>query len=682
MKFSGRALLRTLFLIGLIGTLLHSAPAQTLTLQLPISRASHTFSLWELNADPNDTSGYSMPAIPGMEIPSGFYQKTVITGLNPIGGSIDANGLWTPALLQGFIDRLPGTTTYFISDDTSSEVVHANTSTLVNAAWVTLTGEPVLFFALPEETPGQNYPYAVYAEGNDSETDWRGWFSLTLAPNLSWVDADGTQRSYGFREGWAYVPSGVTNARVFNLSLFTASPYASGSANLADSSLWTESDPTSWPTTAVRIFTGQQGEVFDLICPGGATQMLTATDDLYPGVYGVLFSVGFGREFWLKRLSDGRTSPVYVVSGSVPTYYAQFDAINSFAAGPPPQGWQILSFRASPGRNPSGWRVKRTLDGVMTEITWNASLGGMYVYDRTGTNSQWIEFYNGNAYVNTYGGWTVIDAAGNNLGQAQDFIDWPVVPGPTSELVVPHSRAGDTLLITDGSSRWPLVYGGPYSAATITDQYDYSTYYVDQDAYSFEVPAQAYATLYVIDQTTGETSPSFQFLQGTQYDLATWYPVSNLLLKISATRWNHGFEIRYAGGSGYFQVTRHQVQGDWSFDQSTGQSYFNGYGFFDASSFRYKDIPWHLFDLTNGEYLQADSGSDEASFINATSYADSDNDGLQDWYEYMIGTDPQNADTDADGVNDGTEVANGTNPRAGSAAGNPNSTLIVFTPLE
>jgi YD repeat-containing protein len=42
--------------------------------------------------------------------------------------------------------------------------------------------------------------------------------------------------------------------------------------------------------------------------------------------------------------------------------------------------------------------------------------------------------------------------------------------------------------------------------------------------------------------------------------------------------------------------------------------------------------------------------------------ADSDNDGLSNGYELLLGTDPFNPDTDGDGFSDGVEVANGSDP--------------------
>lgn len=41
---------------------------------------------------------------------------------------------------------------------------------------------------------------------------------------------------------------------------------------------------------------------------------------------------------------------------------------------------------------------------------------------------------------------------------------------------------------------------------------------------------------------------------------------------------------------------------------------------------------------------------------------DSDGDGLKDWEEVLLGTDPHNPDTDGDGTSDGKEVAAGRNP--------------------
>ena len=66
---------------------------------------------------------------------------------------------------------------------------------------------------------------------------------------------------------------------------------------------------------------------------------------------------------------------------------------------------------------------------------------------------------------------------------------------------------------------------------------------------------------------------------------------------------------------------------------------------------------------------------------NSDANHDSDSDGLSNYQEYLLGTNPNNADTDGDGVSDGAEVANGTNPLAPAATA-PGNTLKVYTQLQ
>jgi len=61
-----------------------------------------------------------------------------------------------------------------------------------------------------------------------------------------------------------------------------------------------------------------------------------------------------------------------------------------------------------------------------------------------------------------------------------------------------------------------------------------------------------------------------------------------------------------------------------------------------------------------------------------SSQKDSDGDGLPDWKELFIGTDPHNADTDNDGVSDADEIAQGVNPlRAGAEPLETNSSYVA-----
>jgi len=53
--------------------------------------------------------------------------------------------------------------------------------------------------------------------------------------------------------------------------------------------------------------------------------------------------------------------------------------------------------------------------------------------------------------------------------------------------------------------------------------------------------------------------------------------------------------------------------------------------------------------------------------------SDSDGDGLNDWDEVQLGTNPNASDSDGDGMPDGWEVANGLNPNSNDASGDPDN---------
>ncbi len=85
--------------------------------------------------------------------------------------------------------------------------------------------------------------------------------------------------------------------------------------------------------------------------------------------------------------------------------------------------------------------------------------------------------------------------------------------------------------------------------------------------------------------------------------------------------------------------------------------------------------------LTNAEELPAlaDILSGDQALLNATnpSLADTDGDGIDDFQELQLGTDPLDIDSDDDGFKDGVELEEGTNPLD---AGNFPLSLLIATP--
>ena len=160
-----------------------------------------------------------------------------------------------------------------------------------------------------------------------------------------------------------------------------------------------------------------------------------------------------------------------------------------------------------------------------------------------------------------------------------------------------------------------------------------------------------------------------------------WFPSSSLQLKVSLTRVFNNLQVRTAAGA-TFPVTVGQIQGIWSISTSGNTPWFTSYGFFDAGGqFQGGEVPWYLYDATRNQYLTAASGN-PTDFSASVDSTDSDQDGVPDWYERLVGLNPFAADSDGDGINDGDEYTNGTNPNAAPAALVANATLKVFTPLE
>lgn len=677
MNFFRRSFELWLCVFGLCLALVQSANAQILTLQLPLSRASHTFSLWELNVDQN-ASGYDRPyATEELGIPGGFYQKNTLTTLNLIGGSFDGSGVWIPGnggFLQGSIVRTPDTTTFFISDDTSGEIVHANTTALLNAIWVSNLGmDPSAYYSLPASRQGNQFLLNAFGTDPDTMQSWTGWWSLTTAPPIAWAGG----LSAGFFEAWTPIPRGMESATIYNITAGEYIAVSGQSSDLSDPNIiWTPGQFDFWPLRSVFVATGDYTNVsYEVISPYGAPQSMSSFWNYELNVSGVSFSIGFGHDFWIRRLSDGQTSGTWNSGWGIGN--GVFDASSSFS-GTPTEDWQTISINASASRYPFDWRVRRLADGAETYLNW-PSTNGTYFEDPTGTQSVWVDWLNGQAYVNVYGGWTIVNGSGEDIGQGPDFIDWPTFSSSSGTILIPRSRQGHSLAVIPGST--PLGPLGTSVTNNYSDVFGGAPYSVVLDHYSLSTTGEESITLQVYDQSTGEISPYFQFYTAQNLDLSNWHTTSNVALKISATRWPNTLQVRSANGS-IFNVNKLKVQGDWSFNPSTGQSWFNSYGFFTAASQFQTNVPWRLYDVTKGQYLTADSGGGGMSFINATDNTDSDSDGLADWYEHMIGTNPSDSDTDDDGINDGVEVANGTNPRAGNAASDPNATLVVFTPLE
>lgn len=125
-------------------------------------------------------------------------------------------------------------------------------------------------------------------------------------------------------------------------------------------------------------------------------------------------------------------------------------------------------------------------------------------------------------------------------------------------------------------------------------------------------------------------------------------------LQIAASRWQHTLEVHTS--SGYvFSVNTDRMQGFWTVDQ-TSQSWWNSYYFFSATSNSHANQNWWVYDATIGDTAPVNT-NDLSNWASPDASNDSDGDGLVDWYEALIGSNPYSTDSDGDGMPDSWEVA-------------------------
>lgn len=657
----------SLFLLG--GLCVPLVMGETLTLQLPFARLSHSFTLRELHS-----SGTASPGWPNLGYPAGNYISHPVDQLELVGGDFDANGVWQPwqpgsaPMVQAFVDRI-GTGFYFIVDETASEASRPNQLALADGSpWLSLNSSTYgMYFSI--ETSRASHLIALWASGSN----WSGWFPVTVASSSAWLQADGSASSLGYIEARTYLPQAPSSWALVDL---TAAQYGGAPDTVGPVSFIYPFSPGSGPIAQARIRVPYYGQSFSLMSPDGALQTASSTTPHGDGyTWDVIFSVGVGREFWLVRTSD---SAVSGLPWTMDFDGVQEDATVAFAAN----GWldqdiQTRVFRVGTHLNPASLRFRRSVDwNNPLPLTVSSTLDSITLSYPDGAQEV-VYFKSCSITADVAGGWSITDASGNDLGQGPDFINWPQHTAQYFSIALPATRATH-LLETDFGA--VLVTNGLPETYSARDEWTGDWYDFDYVWFDTMMPWSG-GTFSVSDLTSGDSPGTVYGYPNTQiFDFVEWHPPLAQILKISATRWTHNLQIRIANGE-VVSLDKHQVHGDWSWDPIGQQGWFNSYGFFDATATVRAAIPWHLYDVTRGEVLSSAPG-DANDFIDATDNTDADSDELPDWYEAMIGTNPNAVDTDGDGVNDKAELLAGTNPRAASVASLPTSTLQVYTLLK
>ena len=646
-----------------------SAHAEWISLQIPLARASHGFSFWQQGG--SGSPDWTLPAFAG---PMGYVTtdpyfrqpagEPILTG-----GTYDANGNFQAdgdsfATISVYRE---GTGNYFLNDETASELSPPDQSSLIFAEWRTLDGNaPLTFFAIGEARHGHLFAFV----------DGATVIPLSSGAVQGSLNESGQFSSLGFFNAWA---SGITLGETSYLVDMNAREATPASLNLVGQAWQPDTNEYSLQTLTLSFAAEEAGNTFLVYSTAGNSQFVQAP---FIAPFTATISLGAGTEFWVTRYSPPDGSTLHHV---MPFSAMTFD-VNA-ELPPRPGGPQIetLHFRISSSLNPEGFYITSNAEGSPINLAVGEAENSVPIFNSSAGVWVTVPYHDAWATLNVASGYSVTNAAGQNVGIGPDFFD--ITPtgwesSQTHPALIPVSRQGHAMRTGEGfdaswtSNIFQLSSTDPFSTPPGA-AFSYG-------AVSLTVPfslnfAAAGVPILLTDLDRGETSPPGTMGSGIA-GFEAWHVSQPLLLKVSATRWAHDLQVRCADGR-TFSVTAGRIQGDWSTEPLTGIPWFNPYGFFDATAKFQANIPWHLYDVTRSQYLGADSVTDVTSFMNSTDATDSDSDGLADWYERMIGTNPNASDTDGDGQNDWYEVTHGTNPlaRPVTAMG---GTLKVFTSLE
>jgi hypothetical protein len=634
------------WLLALISFLLISVSArgEWITLQIPLARSGHAFELWEDDGIQPD----QVTQTPAPLLLNGYY---------------DSQGNWRPlatSYARVQVERKRAGD-FWLKDVNTGTFGPANQVALVNAEWRDTNGETAMrYFVLPESLIG--HTFVVQYPGGET-------FNVTTGQAQGFYDDDNQFVSFGYFEAWSERLPGVadTGWRIVDCLLELEGPVHeenligadwfafSGSLQPYQVDLILRYDFTSSGQTA--------GESFTLYIEGGAAQSGVSWHDTNYDTLRFSGSVPQGSKYWLVRNADQKGSPHLIMGGA----NAEIDVSASFP--PIPQPNNVEYYFSLYGYTPSDLTVHYTDGTSGGSLTWAGETSVSH-WDEYGNESPAFIYYPYASIDQNKGGWTIKDAGNNVLGQGPDFYSpsWPTGnwQSPSGEFYATFvgDRASHEMKIQDGSGLWTFT---EYSTGITGGYFGPNGEYVEWPVSFRSAPSGGNS---VYDNSRGDS------ISGTNTE--NWFVPLNLALQISATRLGHDLRIRTGNGQ-EFPVTAHNVQGYWDLDGPV--PVFNSYGYFDASASSYSDFPWWLLDYSqlNGgnPHVIGSSASGTTNFLADVDERDTDGDTWADWYERLVGTNPNAVDTDGDGTPDNTDP----NPRA-LPANTSTATLRVYTPLE
>lgn len=651
-----RILLATL---GLgISALGQSSPPPTITLEIPIEAAGHSFSFID---DYNGNLLFS-----GLPTFDALTMKFILKG------TPDISHQTIPSLL----DLTDGT-----SEGFSPQTL---TGPVTLQATVFGGGTGTIGYALGEER--LNHTFALVAPG-------LGWaFPVSNVPtaSLSAVDSDGNwQLAYGFFN--AYVATEDPELSPANSVLVDLTTQQQSKPNLTDlryADAWVPRS-VALPTRAVTFSIGEVTSEYSVL-PGATFTLHTSSGNmqgLVPFIAEVSGSlelriggqVGIREEYWWTRDGTAETTEHFFME-------IGHTAVAKAGAGlsAPVSDVQTVTFTI--GEDHYGESLWVLQNGTLTPL--DSGTGGqnmLVTWDQNGDEVQYhFDYFS--ASVDMSQQWELVSVNANSaviesFGQATDLRDGftpfnPVPPIGQVSVSVPLARwesfmNGQIQLLGGDGTAWAVTSPFGQTAGLVSYMYWSGAFIgtpLERWSYIHYIPATAplsttdWQQVSLLDNAANESSGPGA--GGMNNDFSKWMPVIPLNVNLPVSRWNQELYIITSAG-GMFPVTKGNIQGLWSFYGSG--TYFTSYGYFDATSQAHAGADWWVYAPYGNQGMPEVSEVNGNNIMawNPASANDADGDGLPDWYEYVIGTsdDAQSGwDTDGDGISDFAEVSAGTSP--------------------
>jgi hypothetical protein len=624
-----------------------------LTAELPVERAGHSFAVYFNGVKASQVFVY------------GWIRTTSETGANATVRSL---------LLLATIPTGVTVTSWKIVDTTAQqEIVRTGVPTgvtsLVDAAWTTVSGVPNRYFAIPNSRVGHGLFF-----GSPSG----GWTRVSPMNRVGVKNSGQPDVLLPWQTMFATAPAGSSNTD-YLVDRTTGEKTAVGVGDARLAASWTpdpdvESYPLSW--VQVGVHKREAGHVFTVhgTTPGSPEQLVrvTAWTD---GTDGFLnFALGTGMRFWISRdAEDGApaqpTAPdPQLNSGSVPpeevglwtaSPTASFDATSRFPAIPVRANQLVVhEFRINARTRPGHTFIVKMNDGYSSTFgpvaTGTVSAYASNLLDGWLSNglANPLPIYTFSAWVDPWATITLVDQTdGTQLGisavggNRTDWLDgWQptlTIPNPGAvaaiDLQLPSAHVMDLFEIRpyepDPDDLWSSSYLGTTSYGTsrtflglvnndpILRSGINLTYYLESSTVSFAHPRPAAAGPFILRNLyTGQRRDGI--FPGLN-QLSEWFePPKPIVLQISSSRQGHRLVVRHPNGE-FFPIQNGDVAGNTSAPPTGPASWYQSYYYFDALAVARSEMPRYVEDLDTGEMIGPDVPLTGPAVPSSTSFSSS-----------------------------------------------------------